>query len=53
MILVGRQIRLEKDVRKAMELNKHIKSEIDKLKGVAKKIHTILILHPTMSVKYQ
>ena len=34
MILVGRQIRLEKDVRKLNRLNKHIKSEIDKLKGV-------------------
>ena len=34
MILVGRQIRLEKDIRKLNRLNKHIKSEIDKLKGV-------------------
>jgi len=32
IITVGKQIKLQKDVRKLKRLNKHMKSEIDKLK---------------------
>tara|TARA_S200000501_G_scaffold41107_1_gene33485 strand:+ start:635 stop:784 length:150 start_codon:yes stop_codon:yes gene_type:complete len=34
IVSFGKQIKLEKDVRKLKRLSKHIKSEIDKLKKI-------------------